>query len=209
LLFIAYVFINGEGISAVMSGKELRPPVRRIEIPGKPSILFGYRFPLDGEIEIFQGYNGPWSHFGMARGETIIDNRFFLDLILPIGSVVLAAKSGRVYGAMDYYSGCYEGIDLGVGLDCITNLMILEHSDGECSLYAHLGRGSALLRDGMLVEKGQPIARTGKSGWIGPVPHLHFGVFKSTGNEAYTSHPVQFDDYSGALEHRLAVSGQE
>lgn len=45
------------------------------------------------------------------------------------------------------------------------------------------------------------IARTGLSGWIGPVPHLHFAALRYGPQMGRQSIPTVFNDYQGLLEH--------
>ncbi len=79
------------------------------------------------------------------------------------------------------------------------------HDDGSIANYQHIKVGSVLelcLRDGDAVEQGQVIGKTGLSGWVGPVPHLHFMVYreyKDTG--LLQTFPVKFRGYDGPLEH--------
>jgi murein DD-endopeptidase MepM/ murein hydrolase activator NlpD len=79
-----------------------------------------------------------------------------VDLIVPAGTPVLAARSGRVVLA-DWVSG--------YGLT-----VLLDHGDGWQTLYAHL--------ESMEVRAGRPIARGERLGRVGDTgsastPHLH------------------------------------
>jgi murein DD-endopeptidase MepM/ murein hydrolase activator NlpD len=55
------------------------------------------------------------------------------------------------------------------------NFVLIDHGDGEYSLYAHLRPGSLRVRPGDLVKAGQPIGSLGSSG-NSTEPHLHFQV---------------------------------
>lgn len=64
------------------------------------------------------------------------------------------------------------------------NFIVIEHQDGAGSyltLYAHLRTGSQKIKSGERVSRGTPIAEVGSSG-NSMVPHLHFGIFRSTGD---------------------------
>lgn len=171
----------------------------------------GYSLPIQGKPEIFQGYNGPWSHFAIGKidisGKFIIvcDESYGLDFKLDEGSPVLAAKSGRVSTVFDRSNNVYRGTELEIGLQYAmhTNLIVIEHNQGFCSWYLHLKKGSANVKDGDYIKKGDIIAQTGESGWIGPEPHLHFGVFKKTLKRPYKrlTFPIEFDNYSGPVHH--------
>lgn len=53
------------------------------------------------------------------------------------------------------------------------NHLVLDLGDGTYAAYAHLQRGSLIVREGDRVRAGQPIARCGNSG-NSSEPHLHF-----------------------------------
>ncbi|HEY5072306.1 MAG TPA: M23 family metallopeptidase [Caulobacteraceae bacterium] len=58
------------------------------------------------------------------------------------------------------------------------NHVVIDHGDGEYSLYAHLKPGSVLVKPGQAAKSGQPIGRLGSSG-NSTAPHLHFQVCDS------------------------------
>ena len=55
------------------------------------------------------------------------------------------------------------------------NYVILDHGNGEFSVYAHLKPGSVNAKVGDVVNVGQPIGKLGSSG-NSSEPHLHFQV---------------------------------
>lgn len=82
-----------------------------------------------------------------------------LDFAAPPGTPILAAAGGVVTEAK--YHGSYG------------NMVEIDHGDGLLTRYAHAS--SLLVRPGELVERGQPVARVGKSG-RSTGSHLHFEV---------------------------------
>ena len=83
-----------------------------------------------------------------------------LDISAPEGTIVYAAHSGRVVYADD-------------GLNGYGKLIILRHTSGLISVYAH---NSSLFVDmGDEVERGEEIAEVGSTGHASG-PHLHFEV---------------------------------
>ncbi len=84
-----------------------------------------------------------------------------IDIAAPQGTVVKAAKEGRV---------AYSGKLFGYG-----NAVVVEHSDGFSTLYAH--HCENLVGTGERVRKDQPIAKVGETGRA-TGPHLHFEVRK-------------------------------
>ena len=83
-----------------------------------------------------------------------------LDIKGAAGQPVLASRGGRVVYA-------------GAGLRGYGKTIILDHSDGMQSLYAH--NSTLLVRLGMRVEQGQSIARVGRTG-NATTDHCHFEI---------------------------------
>ena len=105
-------------------------------------------WPIAGQIT---------SKYGPRRG-SFHDG---LDISAPLGTPILAAASGEVI-----YSGALRGYG---------NLVILRHSDGYVTVYAHTQKN--LVQEGERVRRGQVIARVGQTGRASG-PHLHFEVRK-------------------------------
>lgn len=178
--------------------------IRKVESIAKgEKTINGYRLPFektDVAPVIMQGYDGPFSHFAVEKTGTIHDDTHSLDFVLDPGTTVLAAKDGILYGKLDGFGKCYRGSDFIEGLQCTPNLVFLLHPDGTFTLYAHLMKGSIEVEHDQRISQGQPLAKTGLSGWVGPVPHLHFSAFKSQGDNRITL-PIEFNDYQGPLFH--------
>tara|TARA_Y100000310_G_C20593048_1_gene769083 strand:+ start:458 stop:1036 length:579 start_codon:yes stop_codon:yes gene_type:complete len=179
--------------------------VERVNLDFIPATRDGYVLPIfSDQVEIFQGYNGPYSHFAMnnLKGK-LIDDRFAIDFRVSFGTEIIAAKAGTVEGGMLCYDDVYVGGDPEIGLMTRTNFLILKHPDGSKTLYSHIAKFGSVVKRGQEVEQGQPIATTGPSGWIGPTPHLHFEAFTIPNEIMKSRHtfPVRFDNYQGPLEH--------
>lgn len=58
------------------------------------------------------------------------------------------------------------------------NYVVIDHANGEFSVYAHLKPGSVKVAGGQAVKAGQPIGAVGSSG-NSTEPHLHFQVCDS------------------------------
>lgn len=71
------------------------------------------------------------------------------------------------------------------------NFVIIDHGDGEYSLYAHLQPGSVRVKPGDMVKAGQPIARLGSSG-NSTEPHLHFQVCDAPKPLSCAGVPINF-----------------
>ena len=75
------------------------------------------------------------------------------------------------------------------------NYVLIDHGDGEYSLYAHLQPGSVRVRQGDTVRAGQVIGKLGSSG-NSTEPHLHFQVCDRPEPLMCTGIPVQFSNVS-------------
>lgn len=62
------------------------------------------------------------------------------------------------------------------------NYIIIDHGNGEFSVFAHLRQGSVSIKSGQRVKRGQPIAQMGMSGDAFLV-HLHYQLQSSPGFE--------------------------
>ena len=185
--------------------------IRPITLNRNPEVQRGYRLPfVNKEVQISQGNNGPWSHFAFEvfrdpEGEMPSVNwdlSFSVDFAVPLGTRVLAARDCVIKASMNRSKQCYEGTDLERGLRTLVNWIFVDHEDGTSGCYSHLASDSIWMKNGTRIKQGQPIARTGRSGWIGPTPHLHFCVIDDTVRDVgLATLPVVFEDYQKTLEH--------
>ncbi|MBP6626609.1 MAG: M23 family metallopeptidase [Arenimonas sp.] len=144
------------------------PTLQLDSTPGEPGHVARdvvYSLPVDERgFELGQGFHGGYSHADTA-------NRYAVDLIVPEGTAVLAARGGVVMSTVSGYSE--GGAD--PALAGRANLVRVLHEDGSMGLYAHLQEGGVLVKPGETVTLGQQIGRTGSTGYSSG-PHLHFAV---------------------------------
>ncbi len=76
-------------------------------------------------------------------------------------------------------------------LGIIGNHVIIDHGNGEFSVYAHLKPGSVRVRTGERVAQGQQIGQVGSSG-NSTEPHLHFQVCNSADPLMCAGIPIQW-----------------
>ncbi|MGJ8663652.1 MAG: peptidoglycan DD-metalloendopeptidase family protein [Marinicella sp.] len=125
-----------------------------------------YRMPFVGSKHYYisQGFNGEFSHFGDQ-------NQYALDIVMPEGSAVLAARGGVVMDiAEDFYDGGVDAKKLHRG-----NYIRILHDDGSMAIYAHLQLESVVVARGQKVDAMQKIALSGNTGFTSG-PHLHFAI---------------------------------
>jgi len=112
-----------------------------------------------------------------------------IDIAMPIGIAIVAARSGIVEATEDHHGASpeeepltYEG-----------NFVRVRHVDGTAATYAHLKHRTVAVALGQAVEAGQWLGYSGASGDV-QEPHLHFAVTRvirnSTGWQEEISMPV-------------------
>lgn len=152
-----------------------------------------YRVPyaVASAFPISQAFGGAATHNDQA-------NQFAVDLVMPVGTQIYAARAGTVVEvAYQHYA---SGIDLERD-GPRANIIRILHEDGTMALYAHLDRSSARVRAGDKVQEGQYIANSGNTGFSSG-PHLHFAVMRNAGL-GLVSVPFQFRGAEGsAIEPR-------
>lgn len=140
------------------------------------------------------------SYFGKRPGviNSGSENHSALDIAGGSGlnSVnIIAAKDGivvKVYTSCtsygDYSCGGKPGKNNGYG-----NHIIIQHSDGNYTLYAHLHQNSITIKKGQAVKQGQVIAKMGSSG-ASTGPHLHFEVREGENSFSAVVDPLNYVD---------------
>ncbi len=156
-----------------------------------------YRLPYE-DGKIFRITQAPG---GYSTTHDTPDTRYAVDIAMPTGTRVVAARAGTV---VENISGYDEG-GPDVALLKQANLVRILHDDGTWSEYAHLARASSPLKPGDRVEAGDFIGLSGNSGYTSG-PHLHF-VVKRNGGDDDLSVPVQF--YTAALGRFELREGME
>lgn len=144
-----------------------------------------YKLPFVGGYptwKMSQGNCGCFTHNG--------DGRFAYDMPAPAGTVIRAARGGRVADVFDdEWRNCCPG---GTGDSCMdpcafsANVVTIEHQDGTVATYAHLLQNGALVAEGDFVRRGDPIGLVGNTGFS-TGPHLHFVVRSAMGEPSIPS----------------------
>lgn len=170
-----------------------------------PKIAYRYTW-LAGDPAIEHRPDRPYrAPFAVARAFTVsqafphtvthlgADSRHAVDIIMPVGTGVYAARGGTVFEV--------AGTNFRGGLDpdrdaAAANLVRVLHDDGTYAEYAHLNWNSIRVRPGDVVRRGEYIADSGNTGFSSG-PHLHFAVIRNMGLRV-ESVPVAFEGANGS-----------
>lgn len=154
-------------------------------------------FPLGLSFPISQGFDDDTTHKEPP-------NQFAVDIVMPVGTPILAARAGRVMEMEDDFHGAAQ---LERYLARSNHVRIL-HDDGTMAVYAHLQPNSLRVRQGARVSRGQWIANSGNTGYSNG-PHLHF-VIQLNAGMSLESVPFRFKTPSGETmtpEKRTMING--
>jgi murein DD-endopeptidase MepM/ murein hydrolase activator NlpD len=133
-----------------------------------------------------------------------IDNGFFglgghkkitpyaIDINMPEGTPVYAARSGRVVRLKK------DGRIGGPGMEFMKhgNYIQILHDDGSYSSYAHFRFNGTIVEVGQFVNQGEQIGYSGNTG-VSTGPHLHFDIQVADGKGGFRTVPWLFQDESG------------
>lgn len=125
--------------------------------------------PFKGSYMVTQANGGSFSHRGPK-------NFYSIDVAMPIGTPIYAARSGEVVDMKMYF----EKGGLDPSAHSKANFIRLKHSDGTMTVYVHLKQNSQKVKIGQHVNAGEQIAESGNTGYTSG-PHLHFAVQHNNG----------------------------
>ena len=133
----------------------------------KPDLAAIYQLPFRAGLAfaVHQAFGGEFSHRSP-------ENFHAVDLAMPLGTDVLAARGGVVMQVQDDFYR--TGLDLNKYGER-ANVVVIVHSDGTLGIYAHLDSESVAVGVGRRVEAGTLIGKSGNTGFS-TGPHLHFVV---------------------------------
>lgn len=143
-------------------------------------------YPVGRQYMCSLGFNNSYSHNGTFR--------YAVDFAMPIGTLITAARSGRVV----YIIKSYSDNDRTEGHE---NVAIVMHEDYTFARYVHLTTNGVLVTEGQTVVPGDTIGLSGNSGSSG-APHLHFDVTNS--NTGRSDQTIPFD-FKNTIPHPLGL----
>jgi len=145
-------------------------------LPGDPTARHaatnGYRVPFSAgnNYHVTQAFPDSATHRSL-------DSKYAVDIAMPVGTDVLAARGGIVF---EVAGTNFKG---GISREKhahAANVVRVLHDDGTFAVYAHLNWNSIRVRPGERVLAGQYIADSGNTGFSSG-PHLHFAVQRNAG----------------------------
>ncbi len=178
---LAYSLVPGRPVQSLPANKDFYPP-----------------FPAGMEFPVSQGLDDDTTH-------KTPDNRYAVDITMPIGTPVLAARGGVVMEMEDGFHG--DGKQQQRYMNRANFIRIL-HDDDTMAVYAHLQPDSARVYPGARVPAGTWIANSGNTGFSSG-PHLHFVVQLNVGM-AIESLPFSFRRRNGQSitpDRRMMLAG--
>jgi murein DD-endopeptidase MepM/ murein hydrolase activator NlpD len=140
-------------------------------------------FPQTKEFIISEAFDGTRNHKQHPL------TRYAVDIPMPPGTVIFAARSGTV---MEIKSGKLSPLRKHA-----TYYLRILHNDGTFGQYAYLDPKSIKLTVGTKVNRGQAIGALAKPASKNATPHLHFAVQKNVGMKL-ESIPFRFAGLEGS-----------
>ena len=155
-----------KGFSFRLSYKQMiGPPIN--ELPAE--VDYFPPFPLGLQFPISQGFDNDVTHSKPP-------NQYAVDIVMPIGTPILAARGGTVMDMEDDFHGAAQQ----ERFLARSNQIRILHADGTMAVYAHLQPNSLRVRLGAKINRGQWIANSGNTGFSNG-PHLHFVIQLNAG----------------------------
>lgn len=160
---------------------------RYIWIPGDPRAAHSPERPYRAPFAVATDYRISQT-FPIGATHTTPDSYYAVDIAMPIGTDIYAARGGVVFevASTHFRGGTDPEQDAAAA-----NIVRIMHDDGSHAVYAHLNWNSIRVRPGERVERGEYIADSGNTGFTSG-PHLHFAVMVNRGMRL-ESVPVMFE----------------
>jgi murein DD-endopeptidase MepM/ murein hydrolase activator NlpD len=129
--------------------------------------IYSLPYPASMHFPIGQSYFGTQSH------QAGTPDQYAVDITMPVGTPVLAARAGTVIA---YRDDSNSGGSAESFKECC-NYIHIKHDDGTYAAYVHLKQGGVAVRPGQPVNAGTVIGYSGQTGWA-TCPHLHFMIYR-------------------------------
>ncbi len=151
-----------------------------------PQAVYFPPFEKNTSVRISQAFGGKFSH-------TDKQNKYAVDLVMPVNTPIHAARTGIV---VEVNNDFFKGGTKQAYISRANSIRIL-HEDGSMAVYAHLALETAQVYPGLKVYAGQLIGYSGNTGFSSG-PHLHFAVLLNKGM-VLVSIPFKFKSADGSV----------
>lgn len=164
-------------------------PIGSKDVVDSNGVKFATGAPETTVISSYYGYRD--DPFGGAQ------RKFHSGLDITGGSGegnvnIIAVKDGTVvYPTADIKNDCPSSRSMDPCGGGYGNYIIIQHSDGNYSLYAHLYHKSITVKAGDTVSQGQVIAKMGSSGYSTGA-HLHFEIREGSNSNQSRVDPLNY-----------------
>lgn len=163
-------------LSTIEGDEEPAAKYRFIYLHGDPRSRHSPPRPYRAPFAVANNYDITQA-FPLGVTHNTADSRYAVDVAMPIGTDIHAARGGVVF---EVASTNFRG-----GIDpkrdaASANIVRILHDDGTHAVYAHLNLNSVRVKPGDTVERGEYIADSGNTGFSSG-PHLHFAVLQNVG----------------------------
>lgn len=163
-------------LPAIGDGQEPAAKFRFISLLGDPRSLHNPQQPYRAPFAIANDFRITQA-FPVGVTHKTADSRYAVDIAMPIGTDIHAARGGVVFevASTNFRGGVDPARDAAAA-----NIVRILHDDGTHAVYAHLNWNSIRVQPGDEVERGEYIADSGNTGFSSG-PHLHFAVLRNAG----------------------------
>lgn len=165
-----------------------------------------YLHPVPRQLGVNSNFMRYAEDFSMINeaGEKFKGNEDNLDNWFAFGAPVYAAGDGKIAAASDDLPDTRTFNDAGLAsgpMMLYGNYIVIDHLNGEFSIFGHLKQGSSKVKVGEMVKQGQQIAQIGSSG-SAYFPHLHYELRTGIDLKA-EGLPSYFRDFRRILGERV------
>ncbi|TDJ34523.1 MAG: DUF4124 domain-containing protein [Gammaproteobacteria bacterium] len=163
-------------LPAIGDGQEPAAIFRFISLLGDPRSRHNPQQPYRAPFAVASDYSITQA-FPLGVTHNTADSRYAVDIAMPIGTNIHAARGGVVIevASTNFRGGVDPARDVAAA-----NIVRILHDDGTHAVYAHLNWNSIRVQPGDEVERGEYIADSGNTGFSSG-PHLHFAVLRNAG----------------------------
>ena len=162
----------------------------------------GTGLPVNGKIVFAQRFAIDWMKLDEA-GRMVNGDASKVENYVDYGAEVLAVADGTVVETLNTLDEQLPGKLPDPATITLQNIdgnhVVIDIGNGMYTFYAHLQKGSVLVKKGQLVKRGQALGKLGNTGNTS-APHLHFHVMDGASVLGSSGLPYEIDGFGLAGE---------